>query len=66
MRGPHEKVLEVKAAASSEGREIQEPESEADGLAVPFRYIAERLRRVGEQRAVNRGFIGYDLFVSRS
>src|ERR1700677_271556 len=61
MRGSNEKILEIKAAASPERREIQEPEGEADRVAVPFRYVAERLGLAGEQGVVDRGLIGCDL-----
>ena len=51
--GPHEQVFQIDAGAPAEGGEIEEPEREADRLAVPFGEVAEHARLLAEQRRID-------------
>ncbi len=55
MLRPHEQVFEINAGTPAEGGEIQEPEREADRLAVPLGEVAEDARLFAEQRLVDIG-----------
>src|SRR5580692_13037102 len=54
-------VFEKDARAAGEGGEIEEPDREADWLAIPFGDLAIDARMLGKQRGGNSGFGRLDL-----